>query len=362
MHWTSHQKRAGVKRLDLLDYGRLVAALSVMAFHYFFNGIRNGKIESITAIPELAGLAVYGHLGVQFFFMISGYVIFFSAAGRRPSEFLVARAVRLFPAFWIAVLLTSACAMLWAGPAMTVSLPQILVNLSMVPALFDIAYVDGVYWTLQLELAFYGLVLLALLAGLGKRLETLVLLWPLAILAVALVDRSWLPLLGGYYVFFAAGAVLAVMREKRGFVPPLMTVLCAALCVTEAMRKARLVDWPGHSPSVVGVIILLMFVFFLVLNTRAGTALSLPGARLAGALTYPLYLVHAHIGYMLLSRFGNDANRSLVYPAVIATVLLCAFAVHWGERRLQPATRALFDRLLGRPLARIETALLRQPA
>lgn len=351
-----------MKRLDLLDYGRLAAALSVMAFHYFFNGIRNGKIASISAVPELAGVAVYGHLGVQFFFMISGYVIFFSAAGRRPSEFLVARALRLFPAFWIAVLLTSLCAMLLAGPAMDVTLPEVLINLTMVPTLFGVGFVDGVYWTLQLELAFYALVLCALLAGLGKRLETLVLLWPLAILAFTLADHSWVPLLGGYYSFFAAGAVLAVARERRSLAPLLAALLCAGLCVSQAMHKAQLTPMPGHSPLVVGAVVLLMFVFFLVLNTRAGTALSLPGARLAGALTYPLYLVHAHIGYMLLSRFGNDGNRSLAYPAVIATVLACAGAVHWGERRLQPAARKLFERLLGRPMARLETSLKRQPA
>lgn len=346
-----------MKRLDLLDYGRLVAALSVVAFHYFFNGIRNGKIESITAIPELAQVAVYGHLGVQFFFMISGYVIFFSAAGRRPSAFLVARAVRLFPAFWIAVLLTSAFAMVWGGPAMAVSPMQVLANLSMVPALFEVAYVDGVYWTLQLELAFYALVLFALLARLGKRLEVLVLAWPIAILVATLAGRPWLPLMGGYYAFFAAGAVLAVARDRRELMPRLMILLCAALCVTEAMRKASLVEWPGHLPAVVGCLVLLMFAFFLVLNTRAGSALTLPGARLAGALTYPIYLVHAHIGYMLLSRYGNDGNRGLVYPAVIAAVILLACAVHWGERHLQPAARALFDTMLGRPLARIETTL-----
>jgi peptidoglycan/LPS O-acetylase OafA/YrhL len=350
-----------MKRLDLLDYGRLLAALSVMAFHYFFNGIRNGKIETITAVPELSAVAAYGYLGVHFFFMISGYVIFFSASGRRASEFLVSRAVRLFPAFWIAVALTSACAMLLAGPSMAVTPRQVLVNLTMVPALFGAPYVDGVYWTLQLELTFYALVLLVLLMGLRERLATLALAWPVAILAVTLTGRSWVPLLGGFYAFFAAGAVLAAAHDRRGPLPILAGLLCAWLCVSAAVLEAAAASGSGisYSAVVVGAVVLLMFAFFMILNTQAGHALRLPGARLAGALTYPIYLVHAHIGYMLLTRLGNDSNRRLVYPLVIAIVLLLAGAVHWAERRLRSSSRALFERLLGRPLAWIEDKVVR---
>ncbi|MEX5745712.1 hypothetical protein AB3347_08500 [Massilia sp. X63] len=51
--------------MDLLNYGRMVAALNVMSFPYF-NGNRNGKIETIKAAPELAAVASYGYLGVDF--------------------------------------------------------------------------------------------------------------------------------------------------------------------------------------------------------------------------------------------------------------------------------------------------------
>lgn len=267
------------------------------------------------------------------------------------------RAVRLFPAFWVAVALTSACAMLMAPPSMAVTPAQVVANLTMLPSLFGAGFVDGVYWTLQLELVFYAMVLLALLAGQQERLETLFLCWPLAILAAALSGYHWLPLAGGYYTFFAAGAVLAVARTRRGLLPWVATAVCAALCITTTAREAlRLATRNGlpMSEVAVGLVVLLMFVFFALINTDKVRALSLPGARVAGALTYPIYLLHAHIGYMLLGRFGNDDNRWQVYPAVIAVVLLCAFFVYRAERRLQPAARALFERLLGRPVAWLE--------
>jgi peptidoglycan/LPS O-acetylase OafA/YrhL len=87
-----------VKRLELLDYARLSAALCVLCFRYL-QRIRNGKVTSTERIPGTSEWAMYGYLGVPFLCMISGYVIFFSAQERIAAEFAVSRAVRLFPAY-----------------------------------------------------------------------------------------------------------------------------------------------------------------------------------------------------------------------------------------------------------------------
>ena len=72
------------RRVEIIDYYRLAAALAVVAFHYLYNGIDNGKVGSISHEP-IAALAQYGYLGVNLFFMISGYVITASAAGSQTS-------------------------------------------------------------------------------------------------------------------------------------------------------------------------------------------------------------------------------------------------------------------------------------
>lgn len=96
-----------MKRLQLLDYSRFIAAIMVVLYHYTFNGIENGKISTISHDESLVFFTKYGYLGVELFFMISGYVIFKSATGRTASEFAVGRATRLYPAYWFAVLFTS---------------------------------------------------------------------------------------------------------------------------------------------------------------------------------------------------------------------------------------------------------------
>ena len=92
-----------MKRLQLLDYGRFAAAFSVLLYHYTFNGFRNGKISSIGPVDFITYVTHFGKIGVEFFFIISGYVIYYSAQNKTPGEFAFSRIKRLYPAFWFAV-------------------------------------------------------------------------------------------------------------------------------------------------------------------------------------------------------------------------------------------------------------------
>jgi peptidoglycan/LPS O-acetylase OafA/YrhL len=71
-----------MKRIQILDYARLAAALAVLLYHYTYSAILYGMIDSITYIDSLVCFTKYGYMAVEFFFMISGYVIFFSARHR----------------------------------------------------------------------------------------------------------------------------------------------------------------------------------------------------------------------------------------------------------------------------------------
>ncbi len=350
-----------MKRLELLDVARLFAAVSVVAFHYFFHGINIGTISTLGYVSGLADVSKYGYLGVEFFFMISGYVIFFSARNRSASEFGVARCVRLFPAFWVAVIFTTVFSRFWGGQYMTVYWPQFLANFTMLPGLLGYPAVDGAYWTLQLELSFYALAFLFLLAGWRNRLELLFLAWPFALLAAALMGRQHLPYLGGYYTFFAAGALLAVMKERRSSVAWVALGICLHLCLgfsascAEAFSEAK---GTRFSLAVVWTVIVAQFLFFLALNTARGQRLSIPGSRLAGGLTYPLYLVHAYFGYMILSRFADPGNKVWLYGLTCLIVLAVSYAIHIVvERRYAAFWRALFANTAGAVFRTVEGML-----
>src|SRR3569833_4223108 len=94
-------------RLRELDVLRFVAAAAVMLHH--FTGVPAPEWPGGSArrsFPELGPVTRYGFLGVELFFLISGFVILLSAWGRKPGDFVVSRIVRLFPAYWVGVLLS----------------------------------------------------------------------------------------------------------------------------------------------------------------------------------------------------------------------------------------------------------------
>ena len=350
-------------RVDLLDAARVLAVMSVLAYHYLFNGIVNGKIESLTTLGPLAGVARYGYLGVELFFMISGYVIFFSARNSTAQRFAMARALRLYPAFWFAVLFTSCVAAFWGGAQTSVTPPQVLANLSMLAPLFGQPFVDGVYWTLLYELVFYGAVFVALSLGQGHRLETLFIAWPVVMGVATLAGLGSMPLLGGYYLYFGAGALFAVLKRSPSAPAMAALALCFVLSLMYSLAglpAKQVATGASFSAPVVGAIIVSFYLLFVLLHSRAGSALRLPFARFGGALTYPLYLVHAHVGYMLLSHLATPGHVAAATLATLAVVLAVACFIHLViERRMRPLWQALFTSTLGRLLGHASASLTR---
>src|SRR5690242_2971312 len=93
------------ERVPALDLLRLVAVLGVAAFHY---GFRGPTVQDMTyvALPELAAFGRYGFLGVSVFFVISGFVIAYSAEGRSGPGFAIARFARIYQTYLLCMTLT----------------------------------------------------------------------------------------------------------------------------------------------------------------------------------------------------------------------------------------------------------------
>lgn len=347
-----------MKRLELLDYGRFFAAVMVLMFHYTFNGILNGKISSITHIEPLVDITKYGYLGVELFFMISGYVIFFSAKNRTPTQFAVSRAVRLYPSYWFAIFFTSFFSLLWGGEKMAVYFTQIIVNLTMLQSWVGFSNVDGVYWSLAYEISFYAAVTFALVIGLQKHLERLFIIWPLLMCVAFFLNMQNLPYLGGYYYYFSAGALFAILKEKSNFYTILPLLLILGLCITFSLGVAEvktLRQGTLYSAPIIVGIVSTFFLFFVLQNNIKVQSIKLPLSHTLGALTYLVYLIHAHFGYMFLSQFATESNKLLIYPLTILIVISIAFFMHkLIEVRLSSLWKLLFRSTLGRIITGIE--------
>lgn len=339
-------------RLPMLDYCRFVAALSVLSFHYFWNGIANHKIASLDAVEALASWARFGYLGVDLFFMISGYVIFMSARRRTTAQFIVGRATRLYPAYLVAMLTTAAFAS-WIGSGDTsVTLGQVLGNVLFYQPLHHQRFVDGVYWTLMVETRFYVAVAILIAIGSQKYFDKVFKAWPILMLAIFVFgkgawsdpERGSFSILGGYYAFFASGALFAIVRERASWSGYGALAVSTALSIRYAAAVAAVNASSSELAITIAVLCSFSAVFFLINWSADGRVATLPAATFLGAITYPLYLVHAHIGYMVLSRFASPEHRVLSYAGTIAFVVFLAWLIHEIiEVRSGPIWRAGFE-------------------
>lgn len=349
-----HVDTSPPQRLELLDYLRFIAAAAVLLFHYFAKGIEAGRIVGIEQTSSV-GWAKYGYLGVHLFFLISGFVILRSAQGRSARSFAVHRAVRLYPAFWVAVIATAAVTALWGGGAgLSVSPSQVVVNLTMAPGVFNVTLVDGVYWTLLLELYFYLAIFVLLLLGQARRLGAWIPWWVFVQFAVLMVTPQWTSViyLGNSFVLFSLGALISEIFGRgvtlTRSLALVLGIYMACEWGTRSVDSEAVKGLDYSSPVLVTVTLACVTVLMMAASKRVGR-LRLPKSQQIGALTYPLYLLHAHIGFIALSRGVEFMPVWLDYVVVIVGVLVLSYLVHVVvEQRPRLLWRRFFDRTVGR--------------
>jgi peptidoglycan/LPS O-acetylase OafA/YrhL len=87
-----------------------------------------------------------------------------------------------------------------------------------------------------------------------------------------------------------------------------------------------------YDPIATSTIIVAIYVLIALMTMRPGQVVAIPGDALVGALTYPLYLLHAHVGYMLLTAIATLENRVLAYLFALVVVLAAWWCLHrWVE-------------------------------
>ena len=337
-------------RLAALDGLRLIAALAVAAYHYTVAWRIDGSSLPQSFLPDLVHVSVYGFLGVELFFLISGFVICMSSWGRTLGDFFTSRVSRLYPAYWAAVLITAAVALAFplegVAAAGELSGQQILINLTMLQQPLGVEGVDGVYWTLFTELRFYLVMALLLRGGYTyRKMVVFCCVWmTVAVLGPPLLDaRLNILLITDYAPYFIAGIAMYLIR-RFGPTPLLFSIVGFAWLVSLQRVDDRLhhmnpgfavPTWPGS------VIITLAYAVMLGIALGAADRIRWRWLSVAGALTYPFYLLHQRIGYTIIRAAYRHLDVPIWTMVAGAAVLLLALAwlVHrFIERR---ATRVL---------------------
>ncbi|WP_326723351.1 acyltransferase [Streptomyces sp. NBC_00243] len=345
-------------RLYMIDALRLLAALMVALHHYIGtyranqpdNHIWDRPVSEI--FPTLFPFATYGWIGVEFFFVISGFVICMSSWGRRVRDFFVSRVIRLYPAYWFAVLFTTAVLTLWPAEFTAIPSVKVILNLSMLQQGEGAPAVEGVYWTLWSELRFYVIFMLVVATGLTyRKVVMFCCVWGTL---AAVAPNSGIPLLVTAVNpeaawFFIAGLALYLMH-RFGQDQLLWGILGLNWVMSQNQLLARISVEKVSSWSVS----LILYTLFLLL--MLGIALGLTDRiqwkwlTTAGSLTYPFYLLHYGIGTTLIHHLHDRIDARLLVPAVIIAMLTLSRLVHRFvevplSRKLKQGLTRAFSRL-----------------
>lgn len=325
-------------RLLEIDFLRFLAALSVLGFHYLYAGNITGDME--LPIPDrLEAVAQFGYLGVDLFFVISGFVIAMSMQHGNPLRFLVDRLIRLYPVFFFAVLLTASVRVTLGNQDDSVAINDLLLNLALFPGIFeqslDIEFVDGVYWSLMLELQFYFLVLVVLLVRLKNYFELLVFAWLATTVASDWVELPiWLNklLILEWSPYFIAGILFQQIHQHgHNLIRWTGLAICFYLAINYGLWRLDFLHnyyEEAFDPTVTGLLITAIFLLFTLLVTGGLAFLRLPGMLWLGGLTYPLYLLHQNIGYILFRTFDLHATPTQLLLGMTLFMLLLSLLIH----------------------------------
>lgn len=321
------------KRILELDALRGLAAIAVLLFHFTY---RYQELYSHTQVPPFQFRL--GYLGVQLFFIVSGFVIFMTIdRTETPLDFVVSRFSRLYPTFWVGVLVTTLVVMLSGLPGTQRSPFEIAVNLTMFHEFFGVPAVDGVYWTLTQELLFYGLVLCVFSIGWMEYWLPFAYAW-LGLQAVAnlsmhaLGDFPWKIryfLMTEYCHLFIAG--IAFYQIYQGKASRWVYGLLSLACVNHFLLHVK--DLPASRMEEGAIVVMFFGVILAIVKGHAKFLAAKPLVWL-GSISYALYLVHQFLGYSIIRAFeSNGLSVSLgISVSILLSVVLSALITLYVER------------------------------
>ena len=335
-------------RLDFVDGLRGIAALAVFFSH--------ACPQVSPAFRTYVGPYFYlGNWGVVLFLICSGFILPVSLERQSSlGRFWVRRVFRLYPLYWVSVVMLTAfglgdTGLVLSGPPAQ-SIRIFLANMTMFQAFMGIPHLFTLYWTLTLELLFYLLLSLLFLLKLNARFSaaTLVLIL-IAIGAELIIPLPFAFSYSTHLILILIGMV--AYRHYSGTLRPAIGV--GVVLLTPLMLVIpQLVD-PGNSHRQLAWVVAQLaacacFGVAYYLRTRPVH----PILRYFGRISYSTYLMHSFV----LDTIPQLSSPLLTLLVWLLALLLVASATYWWVER---PMIALGQRLTRSAVGRSSTA---QPA
>ena len=337
-------------RIDELDALRGIAAILVVIFH-------------CTMLHD-AYTFTYGAAGVELFFIISGFVIFMTLNHvRSAKDFVINRFARLYPIYWFCVLLTFILMLFHnnMGNNTTATSPpyfQLAANMTMMQRYFGIQDLDGPYWSLAVELAFYAVMLLLYTYKAIKKTIHVLMAVMAVEFAVALATQNFpangvltgISVCSNYLYLihflplFLSGVIFYHIYTEEGTTSRYIGILfCYFAQIAEYPN--RHVDMFGLKPSGYAAELAVFYILFLLFVHKKAGFLVNRLTLFTGRISYALYLFHQ---YIILNFIIPYFDTKLKWPyfltclaAIVIVVIIAAVNTLYIDEPLRRKVKLL---------------------
>lgn len=362
-------------QLDALTGLRFIAALHVLLFH------EARGLLGISAVERLIGT---GYIGVQLFFVLSGFILAYTYSDGHASRverrsFLLARFARVYPVYALALLVALPQFATWGadklaqGPlvgALKITVTAIsnvlLAQAWLVPT---ISQWNAPGWSLSVEASFYlvfPLIVAVIVRLEARRLLTfLLVVWLLSLVPPLLFDLrfpgsshddpgmllaalKYLPLtrIGEFIIGVGTGVLFLRTRGTRW--PSGWVALCSTVLAVALLANARPIGYPFLHNALFAPLFAIMVLALARGDGWIARALAARWLVLLGQASYAMYLLHEPLAWLL---YKNELGplrttaawpRFLVYLTVVVAVSVLVFR-YWEEplrRAIREAGRA----------------------
>lgn len=312
------------KRITILDGFRVIAIFIVLLFH-FYDRFQNEKYHYDFGFTDIFA---FGKLGVELFFIISGFVITLTLTNcSNFFEFIKKRLLRLIPAMLICSTFTILFFTFFDKdllfPTSHSASNFLLSNTFVSPELFnlifssDLHYVDSAYWSLWVELSFYFIIAILYFFSEKNLLRnytivtflSLVLFYLFTssigkrILMSIMSEKFYMGLRElvaifnflGYSIWFLLGIILFKLHSSKS---KLHLIIFTSVFLVQLILMQKTIETVLFMASV--YILLILFVY-------KPTVIAFLGNKFfskLGLVSYSVYLIHQHIGVLIINKFS----------------------------------------------------------
>ena len=341
-------------RFIFIDALRGVAALSVVLFHIHAGS--GAAVFSATLPQFVQTLLKHGYLGVQIFFVLSGFVIAYSLKNAKIdfayfSNFVLRRLIRLSPPYWAAIALVVFSRyvsnfFLADRVAALPSWKQLLAHIFYLQNLLGLGNMSAIFWTLCIEIQFY--LIFCILLATAQRLHLirtfykqpesstilltfgfaslLVAAWPLGLVAKTLGAALFFP----YFYMFLLGAFGCWALESK--ILNNYFIFYSFLIFTSAVINGRI--------DSIFTVLISVLIYLVGKKRRLQDWFNLRALQYLGQISYSLYLTHSIVSLPILNlghRITKDSVIGSFLWFLIALIVSFLTAHFWWKLIEKPS-------------------------